>query len=103
MDPEKVIAITTWYILITKRQLQRFLGFANFYRRFIYNFSGLAGCLYELIGKTTEWTWDDYYQSAFERLKTCFTTVPVLRIYNWERQIVVETNISDWSLGGTLL
>src|ERR1700754_893197 len=42
MDPEKVKAITAWESPTTKRQLQRFLGFANFYRRFIHDFSGLA-------------------------------------------------------------
>src|SRR4030081_2749236 len=39
----------------------------------------------------------------FERLKTCFSTAPTLRIYNWEKPAVVETDASDWSAGGTLL
>jgi hypothetical protein len=48
MDPDKVTAITTWEAPQTSRQLQRFLRFANFYRRFICYFSGLAQPLYEL-------------------------------------------------------
>lgn len=51
IDPEKVAAITTWESPTTRRQLQRFLGFANFYRRFIRNFSRLTRCLHDLTKK----------------------------------------------------
>jgi len=103
MDPEKVTAITAWEPPTTKKQLQRFLGFANFYRRFIRDFSGVARPLYDLTKKTTEWRWDDAHQGAFERLKRTFTTAPALRIYDWDRPAVVEVDASNWSAGGVLL
>jgi hypothetical protein len=103
MDPEKVSAIESWLPPTTRRQLQRFLGFANFYRRFIKDFSGVARPLYDLTKKTVDWDWTSRCQAAFERLKHCFASAPALRIYDWERPAVVETDASDWSAGGTLL
>jgi hypothetical protein len=103
MDPEKVAAITSWLPPTTRRHLQRFLGFANFYRRFISDFAGVARPLYDLTKKTAEWNWTDRCQEAFERLKRCFAMAPALKIYDWEKPAVVETDSSDWSAGGTLL
>ena len=103
MDPEKVSAIASWLPPTTRKQLQRFLGFANFYRRFIKDFSGTARPLYDLTKKTTDWLWSPACHAVFERLKTCFSMAPSLRIYDWEKPTVVETDASDWSAGGTLL
>jgi transposase InsO family protein len=103
MDPEKVSAITSWQAPTTKKQLQRFLGFANFYRRFINDFAGVARPLYDLTKKIAEWGWTAEHQRAFEQLKRCFSTAPALKIYDWEKPTVVETDASDWSAGGTLL
>lgn len=103
MDPEKVEAVRTWEPPQSRRQLQRFLGFANFYRRFIRDFSGQAKPLYELTKKTTEWEWSSHCQAAFKQLRDSFITAPALMIYDWEKPAVVETDASDWSAGGTLL
>ena len=54
MDQEKVTAIASWLPPTNRKQLQRFLGFANFYRRFIKDFSGTARPLYDLTKKTTD-------------------------------------------------
>lgn len=102
MDQEKVEAVTHWEAPTSRRQLQRFLGFANFYRRFIAKFSSMAKPLYELTKKTVEWQWEDRHNRAFEALKAAFTTAPVLKIYDWEKPTVVEVDASDWSSGGTL-
>ena len=103
MDPEKVSTIASWLLPTTRKQLQQFLGFANFYRRFIKDFSGTARPLYDLTKKTTNWVWSPVCHTAFERLKTCFSTASTLRIYDWEKPALVETDASDWSAGGTLL
>ena len=55
MDQEKVMTIASWLPPTNRKQLQRFLGFANFYRRFIKDFSGTARPLYDLTKKTTDW------------------------------------------------
>lgn len=103
MDPEKVTAVAQWDAPTTRRQLQRFLGFANFYRRFIKNFAGVAKPLYGLTKRTADWDWTPECEAAFRRLKEVFVTAPALRIYDWEKPTVVEVDASDWSAGGALL
>lgn len=103
MDPEKVSAIAVWEPPTTRRQLQRFLGFANVYRRFIRNFSKLTRCLHDLTKKDHSWQWTDECQDAFLTLKAAFTSAPALRVYDWNKATVVEVDASNWSTGGTLL
>jgi len=103
MDPDKVSAITLWEPPATKKQLQRFLGFANFYRRFIRNFSGIAKPLYDLTKKAADWHWNADHQHVFEKLKAAFTSAPALRIFDWDRSTTVEVDASNWATGGTLL
>ena len=78
MDPKKVEAITAWPIPTKVKEVQSFLGLANFYRRFVNNFSKVAKPLHELTRKDTEWKWTDKCQSAFEELKNIFISQPVL-------------------------
>ncbi|KAK3568022.1 hypothetical protein QTP86_028613, partial [Hemibagrus guttatus] len=80
MDVVKVQAVTEWPAPTSVRELQRFLGFANFYRRFIRNYSSVAGPLTSLLrGKPKKLTWTDPARSAFQQLKNSFTTAPILR------------------------
>jgi hypothetical protein len=103
MDQEKVSAIASWLPPTNRKQLQCFLGFANFYQRFIKDFSGMARPLYDLTKKTIDWVWSPACHTTFEKLKTYFSIASVLRIYDWEKPAVMETNTSNWSAGGTLL
>ncbi|KAK3512201.1 hypothetical protein QTP70_000471 [Hemibagrus guttatus] len=80
MDTVKVQAVTGWPEPSTVRELQRFLGFANFYRRFIRNYSSVAGPLTSLLrGKPKKLSWTDQARTAFLQLKDRFTTAPILR------------------------
>ncbi|KAK3512929.1 hypothetical protein QTP70_029085 [Hemibagrus guttatus] len=77
MDVTKVQAVTEWPIPSTVKELQRFLGFANFYLRFIRNYSSVVGPLTSLLkGKHWRLAWTDQAQAAFQRLKGCFTSAP---------------------------
>ncbi|KAF7655703.1 hypothetical protein LDENG_00052030 [Lucifuga dentata] len=88
MDPEKVSAVTTWPVPGSRKQLQRFLGFANFYRRFVRGFSSIAAPL------TAE--------EAFKALKSRFTSSPILQMPEPDRQLVVEVDASDVGVGAVL-
>jgi len=57
MDPVKVAGVTEWPIPSNRKEVQSFLGFTNFYRRFIQGFSHLAHPLFDLTWKDTEWRW----------------------------------------------
>ena len=69
MDEAKVKAITAWQPPKTVRDLQKFLGFTNFYRRFIRNFSKIAQPLNDLLQKKIPWHWEREQQAAFDMLK----------------------------------
>lgn len=102
MDPEKVLAIRDWAVPPGLRDLQRFLGFANFYRRFIQNFSGICRPLNDLLRKETKWHWDEPQEKAFQELKRAFVSAPVLAMFDYNRKTVLETDASDWASGGVL-
>jgi hypothetical protein len=102
MDRKKVDAVVSWQAPNTKKQLQAFLGFANFYRRFIKGFSGIAKPLHGFTKKDAPWHWGESQRSAFENLKRAFTKAPILRIFDWNKPAVVEVDASNWSSGGVL-
>ena len=76
MDPEKVRAVEEWPRPGDRKALQRFLGFANFYRRFIRNYSNVAAPLTRLTSTKVRFAWDQEAVGAFKELKECFTSAP---------------------------
>jgi hypothetical protein len=78
MDPEKVRAVAEWKEPTNMTGVQSFLGFANFYRRFIRDFSKITALLTRLIRKDTPWGWNDDTQVAFEELKRAMLSEPIL-------------------------
>jgi hypothetical protein len=101
MDPHKVKAITDWPIPTTKRELQQFLGFVNFYRRFIKGFAKIAKPLTKLTGKT-DWLWTELQQKAFQELKNEVTSERVLIIPKPGRPFRMETDASDFAIAAIL-
>src|SRR5882762_5449147 len=79
MDPVKTKAIAEWLKPMKLKELQQFLGFCNFYWRFIKGYSGVAKPLTYLTGKVP-WSWDAPQHHAFEELKACVASEPVLAI-----------------------
>ncbi|KAK3517148.1 hypothetical protein QTP86_003930, partial [Hemibagrus guttatus] len=103
MDTVKFQAVTGWPEPSTVRELQRFLGFANFYRRFIRNYSSVAGPLTSLLrGKPKKLSWTDQARTAFLQLKDRFTTAPILRHPDPELPFVVEVDASCSGIGAVL-
>ncbi|KAI1004468.1 hypothetical protein K3495_g3747 [Podosphaera aphanis] len=99
MDPDKVKAILEWEQPTSKRQLHRFLGFANFYRRSVKNFSELTRPLHGLTKKDAAWVGTLGCESSFENLKKAFTKAPSLVVFNWSRKTGVEVDASNWACG----
>ncbi|KAI3375212.1 hypothetical protein L3Q82_021717 [Scortum barcoo] len=94
-DPAKVRAVAEWPIPTNRKLLQRFLGFANFYRRFIRNYSQEAAPLTALTSPSRPFVWSEEAEKAFNRLRTLFTTAPVLVQPDPAQQFVVEVDASD--------
>ena len=95
MDSEKVQTIQTWPKPHYLKNIQVFLGFANFYRRFIDNYSDLILSLTYLTHKNTNWNWNIKCDSVFKLLKATFTTTLVLAHWDPELPLVLETDTSD--------
>lgn len=102
MDHSKVRAVTEWPVPDSRVALQRFLGFANFYRRFIRNFSQVAAPLSALTSARTRFFWTKEAQAAFDRLKSLFTSAPILRTPDISRQFIVEVDASEVGVGAVL-
>ncbi|KAK3515173.1 hypothetical protein QTP70_008174 [Hemibagrus guttatus] len=103
MDVAKVQAVTNWPAPTMMWELQRFLGFTNFYKRFIRNYSLVAGPLTSLLrGKPKRLAWTDQAWVAFQQLKDCFTTAPILRHPDPDLPFVVEVDASSSGLGAVL-
>jgi len=101
MEQEKIKAVKEWKTPTKIKDVESFLGFANFYRRFIYNFSHTARPLNELKGKK-EWKWEKEHQEAFEELKEKITSQPVLSLPKREGKFRVEMDASGHTIGGVL-
>ncbi|EGN91147.1 hypothetical protein SERLA73DRAFT_157591, partial [Serpula lacrymans var. lacrymans S7.3] len=101
MDPLKVAAVADWPAPKNKRELQSFLGFSNFYRRFVKDYGRIAKPLTVLTGKV-DWTWKDEQETSFETLKKTLTTAPTLAIPNDDDPFKLETDASDFAVGAVL-
>jgi hypothetical protein len=78
------------------------LGFANFYRRFIHRYADLTKPLTLLLKKNTIFEWSSAAQEAFVKLKTAFTSSPILVHPDSSRPYIVETDASDYALAAIL-
>ena len=117
MDPDKVKAVREWATPRNTHDVLSFLGFANFYRRFIKDFGRIAMSLTELTkgkkkvkteeGAKLAWTkpvfqWTPEAQTAFERLRDAFSIDMILAHFDFNKATVIEVDASDYVVAGVL-
>jgi len=102
MQKEKVDGVLNWPAPRNVKEVQKFLGLANYYRRFIKNFARIAALLHVLVRKEQKWKWEKEQEEAFKELKTAFTTEPILAIPDIDKEMRVEADVSDYAIGGVL-
>ena len=102
MEEGKVEGVLNWPVPKTVRDVRKFLGLANYYRRFIKNFATLAKPLNILTRKEEKWKWEESQQKAFEQLKGIFTMRPLLVAPNLDKEFRVETDAFNFATGGVL-
>ena len=121
MDPEKVSVVKNLETPTCIRDVQCFLGFANFYRRFIEGFSRTCTPLYNLLKKKqdskaddipvnpaqhqknlrkTPFLWNPACDNVFQKLKTKFCTATILKHFDPELETILETDASDYVVSG---
>ncbi|GJP42069.1 hypothetical protein CLOM_g1661 [Closterium sp. NIES-68] len=103
VDPKKIEAVRTWKTPENVKELQQFLGFANYYSRFVPQYAKLAAPLTNLLKKNTPYKWETKHQEAMEQLKQALTSAPVLILPDPERDYVIEADASDQAVGAVLM
>ena len=97
-DPVKVEAVRNFPQPGDVKSLRSFLGLALYYRRFIQNFSKVAGPLYKLTQKDVEFLWEPAHQDAICQLKQVLISIPVLAFPDFARDFILETDASEMEL-----
>lgn len=114
-DPEKTAKISEWQAPCNIEQVRMFLGFSGYYRRFVKDYAKIARPLTDLLaGQRTSkargrrkqeaipWRWGEEQQQAFETLKACLTSPPVLAYADYEKPFILHTDASGHGLGAVL-
>jgi RNase H-like domain found in reverse transcriptase len=102
MDPVKVAGVAEWPVLTTKKEVQKFLGFANFYQCLIEGFSHHAKPPFELTKKDWKWSWGVDKQQAFNEIKNQVTSSPILCFTDDSKPFCIEADSSDFTTGAVL-
>ena len=107
-DPEKIQCIKDWPVPLTVTDLRSFLGFTNYYRKFLKGYAKLAKPLHKLISgdlakkKRNKLPWDTVHQEAFDALKDLCATAPVLKYADYTKPFRLHTDASFTGLGAVL-
>jgi len=102
MDPIKVQGITDWPIPTNLHEVRSFLGFGNYYKDFIANYSHIMWPLHDLTKKSTQWHWDELQCTTFETLKKLFMSYPVLQNPDPTKCYILDTDVSKYAVGATI-
>ena len=102
MEKEKENGVLEWPRPKCVKDIQKFLGLANYYRWFIEGFATVARPLHDLVKKDKKWEWTEKEKKAFKELKERFTREPVLAAPDIDKKMRMEVNASDYVTGGVL-
>ena len=102
MEEEKIDGVLSWPQLKNVKDIRKFLGLANYYKRFIKDFTRVARLINVLTQKDEKWWWEEVQQKAFNKLKRIFTSKPVLAAPDLDKEFRVEANASNYTTGGVL-
>ena len=100
-DPGKTEAIQKWPVPRSRRELQQFLGLANYYRRFIKSFALIAKPLQYLTEKNAPFEWTAACQKSFDDLRKCLASAPILAYPDHSKPFLLGTDASDVGIGAS--
>jgi transposase InsO family protein len=101
-DESKVEAIKRFPQPKDTKQLQSFLGLVGYYRKFILNFANISSSLTKNLSKNTNFVWESEQQTAFETLRNCLLSRPVLRFPDFAKPFILTTDASSLAVAGIL-
>lgn len=101
-DPDKLKCVIDYPVPIDKDSTKRFVAFANYYRRFLKNFSGTSAPLNRLTRKSVDFIWTKDCQTAFDKIKKMLTNPPVLAYPDFSKPFIITTDASKYACGAVL-
>ena len=102
ISPGKMDCIKQWPTPMNRKELQAFLGYANYHREHIRGYAGISSVLYELTGSKADFEWDDIHEQAFLSLKTALTVAPCLAYPSHTGLFILDTDASQTAIGAQL-
>ena len=102
-DPEKIRVVRDWKEPTSVTGIRQFIGFTNYFRRFIKGYSFIARLLEELTGKNKRFSWNQECQAAFEAFRKALISAPVLRLLDVSKSFRLVTDESNTAMAGELL
>jgi len=102
MEEEKMKGVLDWPTPKCVKDVQKFLGLANYYRRFIKGFASIARPLHNMVRKDQKWDWTEKQEKAFRELKERFTKELVLAALDLDKKIRMEVDASDYAIGDVM-
>ena len=103
MDPTKLDAIKNWTAPVNVKAVRSFIGFCNFYQKFIPGFSDLAKPLLSLMHKNAQWQWSVDHEIAFSKIKEVFLKQPILAFPDHTKPFFIMTDASLTASRGVLM
>jgi len=100
IEKEKVKGVLKWPTSKCVKDVQKFLGLANYYYQFIEGFASIARPLYDMVKKDKKWEWTERQKKAFKELKERFTKEPVLPAPDIDKKMRMEVDTSNYVTGG---
>ena len=102
MDPDRIATVMEWPAPTSVHDLQVFLGFANFYRRFVEGFSRVVSAMTSLLRKNQCFHWSSNAQAAFDELKLRFTSAPVFKHFDPDLPTCLHTDASGFAISSVV-
>jgi len=102
MNKSKIKTVKNFKAPSNKKELQSFLGFINFYRRFIDKFAYIIEPMIELVRKDKKWVWNDHHQKAFEDTKSAFLQEVTIAFPDFSQLFYLNTDASTVAISGEL-
>ena len=101
-DPDKSNQVARWPVPTSAKEVQKFLGLANYYRRFVKGFASIAKPLHKLTEKNSVFKWTEECQEAFKELQRRLTSTPVLAHPDFSKPFTLDTDASNTGIGAVL-
>lgn len=102
MDTDKIKTIQDFKTPSKKKEIQSYLGFLNFYRKYVKKFAHIIEPLIELTRNNVKWKWEEKHQRAFEESKKAFLNDVIIMFPDFSKPLYINTDASNVAIGGEL-